>query len=74
MYLQLAKKYHPDMNKNDPNAQKNFQEVSEAYEVCLKSDYWPEISWKCEESENWFGTVGTARKESYKVGNYQIGK
>ena len=31
--LQLAKKYHPDMNKNDPNAQKKFQEVSEAYEV-----------------------------------------
>ena len=23
------------MNKNDPNAQKKFQEVSEAYEVCL---------------------------------------
>jgi len=32
--LQLAKKYHPDMNKNDPDAQKKFQEVSEAYEVC----------------------------------------
>ena len=33
--LQLAKKYHPDMNKNDPDAQKKFQEVSEAYEVCF---------------------------------------
>lgn len=32
-YYQLAKKFHPDMNKNDPNAQKKFQEVSEAYEV-----------------------------------------
>lgn len=32
-YYQLAKKYHPDTNKNDPNAQKKFQEVSEAYEV-----------------------------------------
>jgi len=31
--FQLAKKFHPDMNKNDPNAQKKFQEVSEAYEV-----------------------------------------
>jgi len=37
MCSQLAKKYHPDMNKNDPNAQKKFQEVSEAYEVCLQS-------------------------------------
>ncbi|KAK7496458.1 hypothetical protein BaRGS_00012380 [Batillaria attramentaria] len=32
-YYQLAKKYHPDMNKNDPDAAKKFQEVSEAYEV-----------------------------------------
>ncbi|XP_023216077.1 protein tumorous imaginal discs, mitochondrial-like [Centruroides sculpturatus] len=29
---QLAKKYHPDTNK-DPQAAKKFQEVSEAYEV-----------------------------------------
>ena len=34
-YYQLAKKYHPDTNKNDPNAQKKFQEVSEAYEVSI---------------------------------------
>lgn len=32
-YYQLAKKYHPDTNKNDPQAQKKFQEVSEAYEI-----------------------------------------
>lgn len=32
-YYDLAKKYHPDRNKNDPNASKKFQEVSEAYEV-----------------------------------------
>ncbi|KAJ1528871.1 hypothetical protein ONE63_007242 [Megalurothrips usitatus] len=32
-YYQLAKRYHPDTNKNDPNAAKKFQEVSEAYEV-----------------------------------------
>ena len=32
-YYQLAKKYHPDTNKGDSDAQKKFQEVSEAYEV-----------------------------------------
>ncbi len=32
-YYQLAKKYHPDTNKGDSNAQKKFQEVSEAYEI-----------------------------------------
>jgi len=32
-YYQLAKKYHPDSNKDDPHAMKKFQEVSEAYEV-----------------------------------------
>uniref|UniRef100_V5GLP0 Putative lethal tumorous imaginal disc protein n=1 Tax=Ixodes ricinus TaxID=34613 RepID=V5GLP0_IXORI len=32
-YYQLAKKYHPDTNKGDPEAAKKFQEVSEAYEI-----------------------------------------
>lgn len=32
-YYQMAKKYHPDVNKNDPTAEKKFAEASEAYEV-----------------------------------------
>ncbi|XP_023024518.2 protein tumorous imaginal discs, mitochondrial isoform X1 [Leptinotarsa decemlineata] len=32
-YYKLAKKYHPDVNKNDPDSSKKFQEVSEAYEI-----------------------------------------
>ncbi|VDN37240.1 unnamed protein product [Dibothriocephalus latus] len=32
-YYQLAKKYHPDVNKHDKTASQKFQEVSEAYEV-----------------------------------------
>ena len=31
--MQLAKKLHPDTNKEDPEAEKKFQEVSVAYEV-----------------------------------------
>jgi len=37
-YYQLAKKYHPDSNKDDPNASKKFQEVSEAYEILGDDD------------------------------------
>ncbi|KAK4372209.1 hypothetical protein RND71_007593 [Anisodus tanguticus] len=36
-YYGLAKRLHPDMNKDDPDAEKKFQEVSKAYEV-LKDD------------------------------------
>lgn len=32
-FRDLAKKYHPDLNKDDKGAEKKFQEVSEAYEV-----------------------------------------
>lgn len=32
-YYQLAKKYHPDTTKGDPDCSRKFQEVSEAYEV-----------------------------------------
>ena len=32
-YRKLAKKYHPDLNKNNPQAQTKFQEINEANEV-----------------------------------------
>jgi len=32
-YRVLAKKYHPDLNPNDPTAEEKFKEVNEAYEV-----------------------------------------
>lgn len=32
-YRKLAKKYHPDVNKDDPTAQQRFQEITEAYGV-----------------------------------------
>ncbi|GFZ00660.1 gametophytic factor 2 [Actinidia rufa] len=32
-YYGLAKQLHPDTNKNDPEAEKKFQEVQKAYEV-----------------------------------------
>ncbi|MDO4291841.1 MAG: DnaJ C-terminal domain-containing protein [Eubacteriales bacterium] len=32
-YRKLAKKYHPDSNKGDPQAEQHFKEVTEAYSV-----------------------------------------
>lgn len=32
-YRKLARTYHPDVNKEDPNAAEKFKEVTEAYEV-----------------------------------------
>lgn len=32
-FRDLAKKYHPDLNKDDKNAEDKFKEINEAYEV-----------------------------------------
>jgi len=32
-YRKLARKYHPDVNPNDENAEKKFKEIGEAYDV-----------------------------------------
>ena len=32
-YRRLAKKYHPDLNKDNPSAAEKFKEINEAYEV-----------------------------------------
>lgn len=37
-YRQLAKKYHPDMNPGDAEAEKKFKEASEAYAVLSDPD------------------------------------
>jgi DnaJ-class molecular chaperone len=35
-YRQLARKYHPDVNKTDPKSEEKIKEINEAYEVLTK--------------------------------------
>ena len=37
-YRRLAMKYHPDRNPDDPNAENQFKEAKEAYEILSNSD------------------------------------
>jgi len=37
-YRKLARKYHPDVNKEDPNTKDKFIEIQEAYEVLSDSE------------------------------------
>lgn len=37
-YRKLARKYHPDLNPNDENAKKKFQQINEANEVLSDSE------------------------------------
>ena len=37
-YRKLARKYHPDLNQNDKDSKKKFQEINEAHEVLSDPD------------------------------------
>src|SRR5512141_2722100 len=68
-YRRLARKYHPDLNPNDKDAKKNFQQVNEANEVVgdpekrKKYDQYGKDWQHAEEFENARQYQGQARQE-----------
>uniref|UniRef100_A0A2P2L3G4 Uncharacterized protein n=1 Tax=Rhizophora mucronata TaxID=61149 RepID=A0A2P2L3G4_RHIMU len=61
-YYGLAKKLHPDTNKDDPEAERKFQEVSKAYEVL-----------KDEEKRTQYDELGHDAFEQQTTNGYQPG-
>nr|XP_028561306.1 dnaJ homolog subfamily A member 3, mitochondrial isoform X2 [Podarcis muralis] len=59
-YYQLAKKYHPDTNKDDPKAKEKFSQLAEAYEVLGD-----------EVKRKQFDTYGTAGFDASSAGSGQ---
>lgn len=70
-YKKLARKYHPDLNPNDPNAKQRFQEINEANEVL--SD--PEKRKKYDQyGENWkHADEFDAHKRAQETGGFSGG-
>ncbi len=61
-YWQLAKKFHPDLNHNDPQAEEKFKGINEAQEILLddekRKDY--DNRWRAREEQK-------ARREKTKA-------
>ncbi|KAI0984498.1 hypothetical protein GJ496_008550 [Pomphorhynchus laevis] len=62
-YIDLAKKYHPDVNKNNNDAANKFQEVAEAYEVLSDQNKRFEYD-QLKNARSQFGGEGTTRHSS----------
>ena len=65
-YRKLARKYHPDVNPNDEDAKKKFQQINEANEVLSDTEKRKKYD---EYGENW--QHADAYEEAKKQGAYQ---
>lgn len=75
-YRRLAKKYHPDLNRDNPDAKERFQEINEANEVLgdpekrKKYDDYGENWRQAEEFEAKHRQYGNSAQESYGFGSF----
>jgi molecular chaperone DnaJ len=57
-YRKLARKYHPDANRDDPKAEERFKEIQHAYEILSNPEKRREYD---EGPRTFFGSQGTGR-------------
>jgi len=69
VYRDLAKKYHPDANKGDKNAEAKFKEISEAYTVLRD----PEKRKKYDQMRR-FGAFGGRTSGGFDFGGFDFGQ
>jgi len=69
-YKKLARKYHPDVNPNDPQAETRFKEINEAYQVLGKAENRKKYD---QLGEHWqqAGAYEKARQSAGSGGQYQ---
>ena len=72
-YRRLARKYHPDMNQNNPQSEDRFKEINEAYEVLgdtekrQKYDQFG-VDWEKYDRAGFTGTGTPANAGTYSYG------
>lgn len=69
-YRALAKKYHPDLNPGDKQAEQKMKEINEAYDVIVNNKYNPNAY---SSSSGAYGGTGAGYSAGQSYGGYQRG-